>query len=114
MDEEIYRLYGLSLEFNREEEIEGVDNLIYHPINAASELDNEVTFVTNPDVPDINKACESLVSCDIYYNLDWWYVARIEGLDCAYLEDDRNDPCFGSRACACDNGYFWVSSEMPE
>ena len=68
----------------------------------------------NPEKQDVAWICQKLTSCDIYYELDWTYAARIDGLDCAYLELQNDDPCFGSVACACSNLYYRVLTGMPE
>ena len=63
-------------------------------------------------VPSIDTNCQSLLSCDIPYRLDWTFLARLDNLDCSTVS--VTDPCFGSHACICDNGYFKISKDMPE
>ena len=63
-------------------------------------------------MPTIASKCESVITCDIHYKLDWSYLARISDYSCSLAIE--NDPCFGSHACLCNNGYFRISSAMPD
>ena len=97
---------GLYNEFTAKAGQKG-DGLVNHPINPGMPA-----FLTNQDVPTIDLECQETLSCDLHYNLDWYYLARMEDLNCA--EVVQKDPCFGSHACICTNGYFRISEAMPE
>ena len=59
----------------------------------------------------ITDACDVRITCDMYYELDWYYRLRYAGT-CTNVEED--EPCFGTFACVCDNGYFRLLESMPE
>lgn len=81
--------------------------LVNHPINPSMPF-----MKTNADVPTINISCQNTLSCDLHYALDWIYLARLENINCADVL--QIDPCFGTHACICNNGYFRISEAMPE
>ena len=62
-------------------------------------------------MPLITDFCTEMVTCDLHYELDWQFRLRAE-LTCESLAN--NDPCFGTFACMCDNGYVKVAENMPE
>ena len=55
--------------------------------------------------------CSSNISCDLLYDTDWSYRLRFESL---CQDNIERDPCFGTSACLCDNGYFRVTEQMPD
>ena len=87
---------------------ERADKFVAHEINGPEKLP---TFKENDEVPKITDNCEETVICDLHYELDWNFRLRAE-LTCDYLA--QNDPCFGTFACLCSNGYVKVAITMPE
>ena len=80
------------------------NSLINHEINGL-----QGQFVQSPEVNSAG-TCEKKVICDLHYANDWDYKVK-SSMSCA--EARRNDPCFATNACICDNGFFRVSSLMP-
>ena len=89
------------------------ERIIVHRIN--DNLDEEGhAFKTSEEFPNITDTCEepeTTITCDMHYELDWYYRLRYEGT-CGTVEAD--DPCFATSACVCSNGYYRLSESMPE
>lgn len=67
-------------------------------------------FKYNDDVTDYIANCIDKLTCDLHYELDWNY--RLTSvIDC--VDVLVKDPCFGTNACFCDNGYYKVAETMP-
>ena len=97
---------GLYNEFVKKADSVG-EGLVNHPVNPGMPA-----FKTNQDVPTIDHGCQEKLSCDLHYNMDWYYLARVTDLNCADVV--QIDPCFGTQACICSNGYVRISEAMPE
>ena len=46
----------------------------------------------------------------MHYELDWQFRLRAESTCDSLI---NNDPCFGTFACLCDNGFVKVAETMP-
>ena len=68
-------------------------------------------IVSSKQVPTISTGCVDQVECDFYYELNWDNYFRTV-FPCGPLKS-LADPCFGSKACICDNGYFQIQADMP-
>ena len=84
-----------------------VDKSVAHPLNESTDGHN---VNINDAVPLITDGCEDQIICDLHYELDWDFRLRAP-LKCERLADD---PCFGTFACMCDNGYVRIATIMPE
>ena len=84
------------------------DKFVAHEINGVENLPD---YKLNDEVLAITDNCVEQVTCDLHYELDWNFRLRAD-LTCDYLA--QNDPCFGTFACICDNGYVKVAVTMPE
>ena len=81
----------------------------------SSEINHEInglkgTFDESTEVKSAGD-CSDKVKCYLHYGLDWKERVRAT-LTCE--EASKNDPCFATNACVCNNGYFRVSSQMPD
>ena len=60
--------------------------------------------LSSSDVPTISTGCITEIKCDFYYELNWdFYFQQV--FQCGPLKS-MVDPCFGTKACVCDNGFF--------
>ena len=84
------------------------DKFVAHEING---IENLPVFKENDEVTSYNQDCVDTIMCDLHYELDWNFRLRAD-LTCEFLAE--NDPCFGTFACICDNGYVKVAVTMPE
>ena len=66
--------------------------------------------LTNAEVTTYTKNCLSNIECDLHYELDWTYRLTAT-MTCD--EATTKDPCFGTQACLCDNGYYRIALNMP-
>ena len=62
-------------------------------------------------MPNITDDCTDFVTCDLHYELSYEIYLRME-FTCEELT--TADPCFGTYACICNNGFTRVSKTMPE
>lgn len=86
------------------------DRAVNVAFNEGKDLGLPTAFKYNDDVTDYTKNCLTSLTCDLHYELDWNY--RLTSvMDCADAE--TKDPCYGTNACFCDNGYYKVSEAMP-
>ena len=81
-----------------------------HPLNEAVHGE-QAGFYTNPEVTTLDQGCETSISCDMHYELDWSYRLRAP-ITCE--QASSTDPCFASVACLCDNGFFRIAETMPK
>lgn len=108
-ESETTKLYSaLFKEFKSIQLAGGYSRLANHAINPSS----FVQSTTNSKVPSISAKCVGTIQCDLHYKLDWNFLARVSSLSCS--EISSIDPCFGSDACICSNGYLRLRKDMPE
>lgn len=62
-------------------------------------------------MPNITDGCSDFLTCDIHYELSYEIYLRMN-FTCEELT--TADPCFGTYACICDNGFTKISKTMPE
>lgn len=84
--------------------------VVNSPVNALKGLPVPTAFKYSTNVTDYAKNCVTSLTCDLHYELDWNY--RLTSVtECAKAA--TADPCFGTNACFCDNGYYRVAQTMP-
>ena len=76
----------------------------------------------NPNVGSVQENCtaeegeeakSTSVTCDLHYKLNWDYLLTAQ-IACTDILSNTIDPCFGTHACLCTNGFFRVATNMPE
>ena len=96
--------------------VERPSTVVNHPVNDGKP-DAIPAIKYNPQAPEVSTNCDNEntneITCDLYYELDWSFYFTSKST-CFMLEKAKLDPCFGTFACLCDNGYFRVSENMPD
>ena len=71
----------------------------------------------SPDVDSVQENCttgdDAAITCDLHYKLNWDYLLTAQ-IACPDIESQTVDPCFGTHACLCTNGFFRVAQNMPD
>ena len=85
------------------------NSIVPDPIN--EDLDASLPQLTKSVYIESPSDCNSNVQCDLMYDSSWDFRLRAE-LSCE--EAKKKNPCYGTHACLCSNGYYHVSSSMPK
>lgn len=87
--------------------------MIPHELNTELLPENEIPgFYFNRNTAEFtSENCATTVNCDLFYQPDWGFEVQAS-VTCS--EAIAGDACFGTFACACDNGYYRVSESMPK
>ena len=95
----LYERLSTDVLFNEQKEIDFTDGTVVGE-----------EYVTNDQATAISENCDESIICSLFYDPDWRYSLNYEG-SCDALDQDQ--PCFGTLACICDNGFYQIAEAMP-